>query len=87
MDAYREGYRIGYEQGRIIGRVEVFLEDVKYFVNCGVTDNYEEAMRIIEVPEEDCARMMDYLPITYENWTLPSEEEWEEKKKLIKERW
>lgn len=83
MCDYEEAYRIGYEEGIIIGKLEVYLSLVKQAIKNGVTDNYEEALKLYNISEENRARMMDYLPVYHKTWVLPSDLEWEARKELL----
>lgn len=83
MSVYDEAYRIGYEEGRIIGRIEVCLSMVRYVINHKITNNYEEALKLLEISEEDSARMMDYLPVRSGEWIIPSESEWEKRRDFL----
>lgn len=86
MSMYDEEYRIGYEEGRIIGRIEVCLSMVSYVMNHKITNNYEEAFKLFEISEEDSARMMDYLPVRSGEWIILSESEWEKRKDDLSEK-
>lgn len=85
MNMYDETYRIGYEEGVLIGRIETLVYFVKKLISKNVTDNYEEAIRLLDISENDCARMMDYLPIRNAEWRLlPAQEVSKEKHNLKK---
>lgn len=73
MSDYDEMYRLGFKQGIIIGIIEFNLSLVREMINPKTTNNYEEIIKSLNISEELCARMMDYLPVSREEWIIPSD--------------
>lgn len=86
LEPIRFLWYFGFEEGKIIGRVEVCLSMVRYTINHKITNNYEEALKLFKISEEDCARMMDYLPVRRDEWIIPSDSEWEKRRDFLREK-
>lgn len=83
MSVCTESYNYGYNMGRMVGRLEVYYDLVK-IVAKKVLNNYEEIMKYYKIPDNMCARLMDYLPIRPESWQPVNDEDWIRREPLVR---
>lgn len=58
-DAFNEGF----VEGKLCGKVEIKLSIVQNLMKEKKFENCEEAFKLLEISDDMCARLMDYLPV------------------------